>query len=265
MNSRTKIFPKRIKARIEARSILYTARKLSKLSDGVFVMGQGLVERYAFGQSNLHVGIASWIKSEDVITEEALEERLNAVGERKTLNLCIASRLEPMKGVGLGLEALDGLRSKSEELPTLSIYGQGPDYDRLVAQTNELRLDEVVRFRGTVPYGKPFFDAVARHDLMLLTNLNVEQPRVVFDSISQGVVPICPDREPYASLGLAPNCLYRSGDPKSLADTIARFFDKNALIETARKNLPLVREYTMDAMHRNRAQWIQGVLVRANP
>ena len=51
----------------------------------------------------------------------------------------------------------------------------------------ELNLNDVVRFSGTVPYGKPLFDAWADANVMVITNLTAEISRNVLLGMARGL------------------------------------------------------------------------------
>lgn len=83
--------------------------------------------------------------------------------------------LEPM----LGPETQPGI--------ALDIIGEGPLRER-IAQYIEAHEGSVeLRLCDPVPYGPAFFKMVQGYHAMLLANRFEEQPRVIFDSFSQGV------------------------------------------------------------------------------
>ena len=59
--------------------------------------------------------------------------------------------LRPVKGVDIILTALDRLRAELGRLPTLAIFGTGPDEQKLKHMVAELGLAEGVGFRGNAP------------------------------------------------------------------------------------------------------------------
>jgi hypothetical protein len=68
-------------------------------SDGVLVVGEGVRPLFQRLNRNIHVGTASWINVANI--------RLHQDDARSdALRICIASRLEKMKGVPVGLEAV---------------------------------------------------------------------------------------------------------------------------------------------------------------
>jgi glycosyltransferase involved in cell wall biosynthesis len=261
LNAQQKTWAKRLKAHAMARSILATQRRLARIAHGVFLVGHGLTDMLGLDLPNYHVGIASWIRDGEVIDEIDYEEKAKRSAEVPALRLCVGTRLERMKGVHLAIDAMAELQDRlADGAPDLTILGRGPELQALQQQAEELRVRDRIRFGGTFPYPGPFFEEIRRHDVMLLTNLNVEQPRVIFDAISQGLVPICPDSAPYRSLEIDTRVLYRMGDASALARAVERLQDRTILVSVMKELRPLAQRYTIDAMHRRRAAWIARTL-----
>lgn len=263
LNARHKRIHRRIKARFDAACLMRNVHRLGRWVDGVFLTGHGLVGMVKRTQSEVHIGTASWISLGDMVGEDSVHKKILA--SHKALSVCVAARLEPMKGVHLAIEALQGLTQQKveEDIPVnIEIFGEGPQLDNLHQQVSQAGLEKLVQFGGTFPYPEPFWKAISVHDLLLITNMNVEQPRIIFDAISQGLVPICPDSLPYKELGMDSRVLYRQGDATSLAETIRAFMSPKARAEVMPALRKLAREHTLGSMHELRAQWIKRLLVR---
>jgi glycosyltransferase involved in cell wall biosynthesis len=216
-------------------SVRLAQLQLTAAADGTFVIGEGLRGLVSRRCRALHVGVASWIHS---------GEGFVSAGPRTSL--CIASRLERMKGVHLGIAAYRQLAGYS-----LTIYGSGPERDALQAPG--------VSFAGTLAYPQPFLSHLRRHGLVLLTNLGDEQPRLLFDAISQGCIPVCPDAPAYRALGLPQAVYYRRGSVDSLREAIERLQGDDVLPALR----ALLREHTLQAMHARRAEWIRRAVLRS--
>ena len=232
---------------------------LTARASGTFIVGEGLRPLVAGACKSLHVGIASWTRSGDMAR---LRDRPalppDAVRERNH-RLCIASRLERMKGVHLGIEALALLeKSGMASGLVLTIYGVGGERDRLEAQAAAAGIASKVRFAGALAYPTPFLDRLETHGIVVLPNLNDEQPRLVFDAIGCGCLPLCPDRIAYRAIGLPPALLYRAGDARSLADALAALRADEAGHGSLRARLREIGErHTLESMHARRAEWIR--------
>ena len=223
-------------------------RLLARRAAGVFVVGNGIV-RLAKPNTNVHVSTASWISSRDKI--EPINMRTDQT------RIACASRLDPMKGVEMGVRAVAQL-SEGNDAINLDIVGEGPELGRLKELVSRLGLQSATRFLGQLSYPEQFLSYLRTVDLVLLTNLNDEQPRLIFDAISQGCFPICPNSSPYVALGLDRRVLYDRGDANAAAETITRLLcmSKDALQEIAEDLRKLAGQYTLEAMHQRRAAWI---------
>ncbi len=242
-------------------AINYMVKYFSQQANGVFVVGEGLVELVKAVQENIYVNTASWIKAEEILSQENLEKKTKNSKNQKELQLCVATRLEQMKGVHIAVDALQILKSKTKQIsPTLLILGEGEELSKLKHQVNEFSLQDRIVFAGVYSYPDRFFEKIRPCDLMLLTNLNNEQPRLVFDAISQGVVPICPDTLPFKTLKFDPRVYYEVGNPESLASKISEFNSIDVYNSTLENLAQAAKEYTVEAMHEKRAFWIDKTL-----
>ncbi len=246
----------KLKGFLKYASVQCAQRHLTRNADGTFIVGEGLRSLVSPRCKHLHVGIASWIRQSDL---EVALRRADQFSDFPMRRLCIAARLERMKGVHLGIEALAKIVSRPPHSNfELMILGDGPERESLQEQVRRANLAELVRFGGTRSYPTEFFGELRRHGLVLLTNLSDEQPRLVFDAISQGCIPVCPDAPAYQSLGLPREVLYRQGDSDSLARTIEQLRDNQNLPALWSKLLLVGKRFTVEAMHAKRAAWIEA-------
>ena len=257
MNSQGKSWLKKLKARLVAFSIKRTTLKLVNMADGVVVIGEGVRQSMRLTHPNIYVETASWIHIDEIISDMAFEEKVAQITSPRAI---IATRLEPMKGVHLAIEALEHIKNLGKSLPSLSILGKGPAFDDLNAMVQANKLQNTVSFDGVRTYPDEFFAELRNFELVLLTNLNEEQPRLIFDAISQGLLPICPDSAAYQHLKLPAEILYKKGDAQSLASTWLAFCDAAAVAKMLSQLRPMAFQYTINAMHKKRAEWIAKLL-----
>jgi glycosyltransferase involved in cell wall biosynthesis len=220
-------------------------------ADGVFVVGSGLKKLFQHINSNLHVGIASWIQETDIASPRSKHH--------SGLNICMASRIEKMKGMHIGVSAVGLVRTPHLRL---SIIGDGPERSNIERQISDLGLSRLTTFQTTVAYPKPFLDLLRQADIVLLTNLSDEQPRLIFDALSQGCIPICPDTSAYRNLGLNRDILYKQGDVIGLSRTIQRLVDPELRAALSLEMLPLLKRFTIERMHASRSDWILQLMRR---
>jgi glycosyltransferase involved in cell wall biosynthesis len=256
MNAQGKSWLRRLKAKLTAWSIQRTTLKLAQLSDGVVEVGKGVHMSMHLVHSNVYIETASWIHNNDIIAESVFEKKLSNLAGLSLPRAVIATRLEPMKGVHLALEALVCIKNLSHVYPTLSILGKGPLLNDLQTLAQKNNLQNLVSYDGVRAYPDEFFAELRNFELVLLTNLNDEQPRLIFDAISQGLIPICPDSAAYQHLQLPAEILYKKGDAKSLALKWIELCNVNTIAKLMRQLRPLAYEYTMNTMHQKRAEWI---------
>ena len=260
VNARSQGIVRRSRARLRYWSVKFSQRQLAARCDGTFVVGEGLRRLVESNCTNLFVGTASWIQAGDIVPPAAVRRDPDRV------RLCVAARLEAMKGTVLALEALAALAGSDPAPPvSLLIAGRGPEEAALRARCAELRLQDVTQFAGTFAYPGPFFEMLRGQDIVVLTNLNDEQPRLVFDAISQGCLIVCPDSAPYRALGIPGRLLYERGDALALARTLAHAIEsiEDGSLRTALAGL--ARVATIESMHERRRDWIRSTLLERAP
>ncbi len=247
LNSRHLGLAHRVRALLRYVDIRFTQRWLARRCTGVFIVGEGLRALVRGANANLHVGIASWINEADIRTE-----RLAPASA--TLRICMAGRLEPMKGFSVGLAALETL--KTQMAMNITLIGSGPEEAALKAAAVQRGLQ--VQFLAPIAYPGPFFALLDTQDLVLLTNLNDEQPRLVFDALCRGALPVCPDAAAYVALGLDQRLLYRQGNAQALAQCILGLQDPDVRGALRARSAALLQRHTLDAMHADRLAWMQA-------
>ena len=220
-------------------------------SDGVLVVGEGVRKLFQHLNRNIHVGTASWIKLADIRAHR------DDPGS-DALRICIASRLEKMKGVHIGLNAV---RLVSHQMKLrLTILGDGPEKESIERQVAELDLSALTAMRRTVSYPEPFLSILNGMDLVLLTNLSDEQPRLVFDALSQGCIPVCPATPSYRNLGLDGRVFYLQGSAEDLSQAILRLADMEVRRQLQELMSAAASRFTIETMHRQRAEWLLGLV-----
>ncbi len=268
INSTNRGTARRIKSWILHYSIKLTYKYFTRFCNGTFITGEGLKGLIDSKQSNVHVGTASWIKQCEIIPNVELEKKISEANSAQALKLCVATRLEKMKGVHIAIDALQNLKGRMASealmnpLPTLLVLGSGEELDNLKQQVKSHNLSEHVTFGGTRSYPGEFFREIRTCFFMLLTNLNDEQPRLVFDAIANGVVPICPDSPPFRALKLDKRIYFTKGDACALSSKILEFTTNNSFDPVMRELFKTVEERTISSMHEKRAKWISQLVLK---
>jgi glycosyltransferase involved in cell wall biosynthesis len=161
------------------------------------------------------------------------------------LHLVMLSRIAEHKNPHLLIEALSGLT----DLPwTLSIFGDGPDRDRLQART-PAELRDRVHWRGWSAGPEP---ALARADLLCVPSRSEAFPMVILEAMSRAVPvaasAICavPEMLDFGRAGYVVDPVSVTGWRDQLAHILA---DPAALPELGRRGFERMRtHYTAAAM-----------------
>jgi glycosyltransferase involved in cell wall biosynthesis len=256
LNASGKGFLRVIKGYVQYLDVRFSQSFLALRSDGVFVVGRGVARLFTYLNRNMHVGVASWIKESDI-------ESPTRDAPPRPLRVCMASRLERMKGLHVGISAVQNLIGQHRMDLRLTVIGEGPEKVNLHQQVVAAGLSGITNFLAPVAY-KPFLKLLGSMDIVLLTNLNNEQPRLIFDAVSRGCLPICPDIPSYHGLGLDRRLLYQQGNARDLARAIDELSDGSDREALRSKILDIARTFTIDAMHMKRAAWIMSLFTAQN-
>ena len=253
MNAAGRPWPFRLRAAARAASIRLSQRHLARRCDAVRVVGEGLVPLVRGAARVLRVETASWIAEAHVLPARH--------GQPDPPRAAVASRLEPMKGVALALEAV--ARAGAAGTPVaLDVIGAGPEEGALRRLAEAEGIAGRTRFLGPLGYPGPFHAALDDVDYVLLTNLNDEQPRVLFDAMARGAIPLCPASPACRALGLDGRVYYAQGSAEALAERLLALVrmpegERRALREGLRR-AALAR--TIATMHAERRDWLLSLL-----
>lgn len=205
----------------------------------------------------------SFVTDSTLISDAELQDRQNRLRDTtQPLKLVVAGRQIAIKATDHVLRAIKSARDRGVKLE-LDVMGDGGDLPAFKALATELQLNDVVRFSGTVPYGKPLFDAWSNSHVMVITNLTAEISRNVLLAMSRGLPLVM-----YSNPG-TDELIRQSGAgilvPKADIDALSRAFDQAAtdrsvLAEMAACGLATARKNTLDATHRARAELAASLL-----
>jgi len=210
------------------------------------------------------VNPASWIDEADVVSVEDAQafwrDKMRAVNPR--LRVLYAGRLVSEKGLPVLLQAMRILANEDLSIQ-LDILGEGALETDCTRAGKELKGPTCVRVLGTVAYGPPFFHRIREYHAVVVPSISDEQPRIVFDSYSQGVPVIASDTEGLRSCitegrtGL----FFATGDPAALASLLRELSGHPEQLQTLGMNsIRFAREMTHQKMHQNRAARIVAML-----
>ena len=112
--------------------------------------------------------------------------KLNQLHTRDIKAGAIISQLEPRKQISHSLKAI----SKINNSITLTVYGEGVEYDKLNTISNELGINAQVDFKGYVPHAST---ELTDYSFLLLTSKSEGQPLVLLEAMARGCIPISYD------------------------------------------------------------------------
>ena len=225
-------------------------------ADLVFAHNSSVVERFRSSwHANCHQFHRSFVTAELLIDDATLARKQQALLDRsQPLKLVAAGRQIAIKGTDQLLRAIAAARQRGAVVE-LDVLGEGEDLPRFRALAAELKLDGAVRFAGTVPYGKPLFDAWDARHCLVVTNLTSEFSRNLLLGMARGL-PLITYDNPGDGL-IAPNgagVIVPKGNEAALADAIYDAWqDRERLANVAAIALPIARQTTLQSTHARRA------------
>lgn len=258
LNARNEKNPIKRKAKLFAtnRKIAF-CRKAIQQADLVFAHNAAVVERFAdIWNDRCHQFDRSFVTDEVLISDDHLNKMSNRWKHQDLpLRLMCAGRQISIKGTDHVIQAVSKLRKLSVNVE-LDIMGDGDDLASFKDLARGLKLEGAVKFLGTVPYGPPLFDAWARADVMVITNLTAEISRNVLLGAARGM-PLVTYQNPGTDELLRSNdygVIVDRGDVDQLSAAILLLHNqRDRLLTLAKNGLKLARSKSLDETHRKRA------------
>jgi glycosyltransferase involved in cell wall biosynthesis len=258
---------KRVAKRYGARRFEQFCRDAVREADLVFAHNAAVVERFkdVWDSQRCHAFDRSFVTDETLIDAAELAKRQRRIRDvSHPLRLVIAGRQIGIKGTDHVLRAMRQAIDRGARLE-LDVWGDGEDLVRFKMLAIELRLDAVVRFRGTVAYGKPLFDAWAEGQVMAITNLTAEISRNVLLGMARGM-PLIAYRNPGTDELIhrsGAGILVPTGDVNALAGALEQASrDRETLASMCAAGVSAAKDNTLGATHRRRAELAFSMLAR---
>ena len=257
---------KRALKQISVRRFEKFCAKAVRSADLVFAHNAAVIERFKSDWNDrCHQFDRSFVTDQTLLTDQELHDRQRSLTDvTQPLRLVVAGRQIAIKATDHVLRAMKKARDNGANL-TLEVMGDGDDLPRFKSLAAELNLSDVVHFAGTVPYGKPLFDAWSKAHVMVITNLTAEISRNTLLAMARGLPLIM-----YANPG-TDDLLRESGAgtivPKGDIAALAKAFEhaaanRPALADMAARGLAAASLNTLDATHRKRAQLAASLLTK---
>jgi glycosyltransferase involved in cell wall biosynthesis len=196
---------------------------------------------------------------DDVISAGDFDAKCDRIRGGGPLQLVVACRMEPLKGIDFFLRAIALL--KDWNIPVqATLYGGGKFIESYKLLSQKLGISDIVRFPGTVSPGPELRAALGAAHIFLMPHLTSDFGRAFFDAIAAATPVIAfrsvasQDTVRHRVDGLiVPNAYV-----ESLADGIAQFHsDREFLISCAQSARSRALVNTKAEWNRFRAQLIQ--------
>jgi glycosyltransferase involved in cell wall biosynthesis len=136
----------------------------------------------------------------------------------------------------------------------LSIFGEGQMKEELKELVKKYELGDHVTFKGLIPYGETFYNALREYDAILVPNLSGEQPRIIFDAMANGLV-VIGSTNPFKGIiksGIN-GILCDPRNPESFALAVQRLYEDRGFQERLiYARIKTVEENTINSIHERR-------------
>ncbi|MFN6947142.1 MAG: glycosyltransferase family 4 protein [Cytophagaceae bacterium] len=145
----------------------------------------------------------------------------NLQGIRKEINFVFLGRLVSDKGADLAIKAMSILLADPQiqlSKPTLTIIGDGPDFEKLNQLVVNLKLEEYIKFTGNLS-GDSLVNTLNKHKFLLVPSV-WEEPfgNVALEGMACGCLPIVSDGGGLPDAVGKAGVVFKRGDLKDLVE-----------------------------------------------
>jgi len=223
-----------------------------RLTPLVFVVGDVLYERFKNYRNVVKI-YASWVRREDIISSASLLRKIESSKRSEKIKLCFAARLILKKNPVCAIQVAKILKSKGIPFK-LDIFGEGQMKEELKELVKKYELEDHVTFKGLIPYGETFYNALREYDAILVPNLSGEQPRIIFDAMANGLV-VIGSTNPFKGIiksGIN-GILCDPRNPESFALAVQRLYEDRGFQERLiYAGIKAVEENNINSIHERR-------------
>lgn len=199
---------------------------------------------------------------EQVISAEALDQRLTSLATGRPLQLVSACRHSGLKGLDLLIRAIGLLHHRGVAV-TVTLFGQGAQTGSLQALAAQLGVSDSVRMPGSLAAGPELDAALQRADLFMMTHRSNDFGRAFFDAMAAGL-PVMAFHTPASSQTVydgRDGFLTPLDDVQGIAERIAGLHRDRAVLAAASRSARIrALENTRTEWFRIRAQWTMELL-----
>jgi glycosyltransferase involved in cell wall biosynthesis len=223
--------------------------KMLHLAAGVQCSGTPTYDVYCQHNENALLFFDSRVPLADILSEEEVILKSEAVKASKPLRLIFGGRLIAMKGVLDLPEVADELRRLGVDFQ-LEIYGQGDLQPQLQKRIKVLDLQSSVRMGGVLDFKSGWLPCLRQHaDLFLCCHPQGDPSSTYPEVMSCGVPIIGYDNEALAGIVRESGCGWVTpiGDAKALARQLVQLADRRDLLATAaRQAVEFARKHAFE-------------------
>ncbi|MBK8802742.1 MAG: glycosyltransferase family 4 protein [Fibrobacteres bacterium] len=240
----------------------FTAKLAVKYATAAAFTSQEYRDTLAPAEGLYRVIPATWMDEESIVTEEQFKldvaEKVKNFPQK--IRVGFFARLIVDKGADLLLQAAKIAKESGVPL-VIDIWGEGAERENLTRQAQELGVE--ANFCGMLRYGPQFFDALRQYHFLVVPNRLDEQPRIIFDTFSQGVPVIASDTpgNTFCVRDGVNGVLFPKNNPAKLAEALIAIHqgkvDFVSLADCARKT---ASSRTHRSMHKARADLLAEIL-----
>lgn len=153
-------------------------RKGINLATTVFLLGQGVYEKYSRFTKNPFRIYQPVVGKDQIITDNDFRKKIERVKKSNKINLFFLGRLVHEKGVDLAIESL---KKTDQKLYEYRIIGSGVEEGKLGVEG-----DKNIVFLGKLKWGKELFLELDKEELFFISHRTGEMTRSVFDAMARG-------------------------------------------------------------------------------
>jgi len=242
--------------------------KRAALHADLVLLKEGAVHtRYAPFAQNTKGFCQSMHRTEDVIQEDCLEERLTTLKHNRPLRAIYAGRFVRRKGLHDAICAIACAKKKGV-MVEYHLFGSGPEESALKRQAAELGVSSLVQFHGFVEYGPGFIKELGRYDLLLFLPTEEDTPRMLYDAMAAGL-PLVGSRISFLQHRVETDgigILVGVGDSSVAGDELCRLSAERAkLTAFSRAAAAAGLRHSIEHWYRLRAAWTQEAAQREPP
>jgi glycosyltransferase involved in cell wall biosynthesis len=159
----------------------------------VCMLKEGLAyDLYARYAANPRMFCHSMHRNSDVISEEALDARLQTLKTDRRLRFVYFGRLVPRKGIADSIRVVARLKDQGTNV-FLDIYGEGTQRDELLHLIQALNIESSVHLKGFMSYGPQLLQCISKYDAVLFAPTEEDTPRMAYDAYACGLPLITSD------------------------------------------------------------------------